>query len=122
MLTSTRHSKENVRRCSLMCVLPGASDTNSAACNARDLIRKAMRDVATRRSSASAQPPASFKLPRQRQTATVHRHVTEIGRRRGKPAVTAYGALPNLAIVGGTFVAGFDVNGSVTKSAIVTDR
>src|SRR5262249_33063581 len=39
-----------------------------------------------------------------------------------KPAVTAYSALPNAAIVVGTFVDGFDVNGSVMRRTIAPDR
>ena len=47
---------------------------------------------------------------------------TKSGDGGAKPAVTAYNALPNSAIVVGTFVAEFDVNGSVMTSTIVPDR
>ena len=41
------------------------------------------------------------------------RRTTKSGAGGAKPAVTAYRELPNSAIVVGTFVAGFDANGSV---------
>jgi hypothetical protein len=47
---------------------------------------------------------------------------TKSGEGAAKPAVTAYSALPNAAIVVGTFVDGFDVNGSVMKRTIAPDR
>jgi hypothetical protein len=41
------------------------------------------------------------------------RRTTKSGAGGAKPAVTTYSELPNSAIVVGTFVAGFDANGSV---------
>ena len=41
------------------------------------------------------------------------RRTTKSGAGGAKPAVTAYSELPNSAIVVGTFVAGFEANGSV---------
>ena len=47
---------------------------------------------------------------------------TKSGEGGAKPAVTVYSALPNAAIVVGTFVDGFDVNGSVMDPTIAPDR
>src|SRR5262245_60483400 len=43
------------------------------------------------------------------------RRTTKSGRGGANPAVTTYSELPNSAIVVGTFVAGFDANGSVME-------
>ena len=47
---------------------------------------------------------------------------TKSGEGAAKPAVTAYSTLPNAARVVGTFVDGFDVNGSVMKPTIAPER
>ena len=47
---------------------------------------------------------------------------TKSGEGAAKPAVTAYSAPPNSAMVVGTFVDSFDVNGSVMKRTMAPDR
>lgn len=47
---------------------------------------------------------------------------TKSGEGAAKPAVTAYSASPNAAIVVGTFVDGFEANGSVKNCTIAPDR
>ena len=46
---------------------------------------------------------------------------TKSGEGAAKPAVTAYSAPPNSAMVVGTFVNSFDVNGSVMKRTMAPD-
>src|SRR4029453_14283470 len=50
------------------------------------------------------------------------KRTTKSGRGGTKPAVTAYSELPNSAIVVGTFVAGFEANGSVIWRTIAPDK
>src|SRR5688572_14921528 len=50
------------------------------------------------------------------------RRTMKSGAGGAKPAVTAYSEAPNPANVVGTFVAGFDTNGSVISSVITPDK